>query len=146
MQIFGGMLFIPRLLPKRLDGTGPNTIILPRCIARHSFVSQDKVMHLCRPISTFAFYLFYERSLARATAGAGNDPTRRLLMDYIGLYVPVSQVRGVSGAAQLVRIVQQDERPVFLTRRRRPYEEVMVSVTVFIAGLTTPTVAAALSV
>ena len=67
-------------------------------------------------------------------------------MDYIGLYVPVSRVRGVSRAAQLVRIVQQDERPVFLTRRRRPYEEVMISVTVFIAGLTTPTVAAALSV
>lgn len=67
-------------------------------------------------------------------------------MDYMGLYVPVSRVRGVSRAAQLVRIVQQDERPVFLTRRRRPYEEVMISVTVFIAGLTTPTVAAALSV
>lgn len=67
-------------------------------------------------------------------------------MDYMGLYVLVSQVRGVSRAAQLLRIVQQDERPVFLTRRRRHYEEVMISVTVFIAGLTTPTVAAALSV
>lgn len=146
MQIFGGMLFIPRLLPNRLDGTGPNTIISPRCIARHSCVSQDKVMRLCRPISTLAFYLSYRRSLARATADAGNDPLRRLLMDYIGLYVAVSQVRGVSRAVQLLRIVQQDERPVFLTRRRRHYEEVMISVTVFIAELTTPTVAAALSV
>ena len=28
-QIFGGILFIPRLRPKRLDGTGPKTITLP---------------------------------------------------------------------------------------------------------------------
>ena len=27
MQFFGGILFIPRLCPRRLDGTGPNVII-----------------------------------------------------------------------------------------------------------------------